>query len=166
MRVPLRGLGAALSLAKYGAHSAADCLNRKKTLCFISVRGGLCKSHSISKGICRFLGAYFMVFTLQRIAWFALAHCVLSICAGACAPQDTPLTQSVTLLLLNTTKICAPRFRLCGPSGPFRGHRFRFCSGVVHILIQNPSFCVGVVQILNSPWILTVSGSNLNRISI
>ena len=131
MRLPVCRLGAALILAKHGAHSAADCLNRKKPLCFISVRGGLSKSHSISKGICRFLGAFFMVFTLQRIAWFALAHCVLSMCAGACRPQGTPLTQSVTLLELNTTRLCAPRFRLCGPSGPFRGHRFRFCSGVV-----------------------------------
>ena len=164
MRDPGCRFGAALILAKHGAHSAADCLNGKKPLCFISVRGGLRKSHSISKGICRFLGAYFMVFTLQRIAWIALAHCVLSMCAGACRPQDTPLTQSVTLLELITTRICAPLFRLCGPSGPFRGHRFRFCVGGVHILIQNQIFCVGVVQILNYQWILTDSGSNLNRI--
>ena len=81
---------------------------------FISVRGGLFKSHSISKGILLFLGAYGMVFTLQRIAWIALAHCVLSMCAGACRPEDTPLTQSVTLLELDTTRICAPLFRLCG----------------------------------------------------
>ena len=145
MRPPVGGLGAAVILAKHGAHSAADCLNRKNPLCFISVRGGLSKSHSISKGILRFLGAFFMVFTLQRIAWIALAHCVLSMCAGACRPQDTPLTQSVTLLELTTTRICAPLFRLCGPSGPFRGHSFRFCSGVVHICIRDGSFCVGVV---------------------
>ena len=149
MRHPPCGLGAAAFLAKHGAHSAADCLNRKNPLCFISVRGGLCKSHSISKGICRFLGAYFMVFTLQRIAWIALAHCVLSMCAGACRPQDTPLTQSVTLLELIPTRICAPRFRLCGPSGPFRGHRFRCCVGRVHMSSDVKRFCVGGVYILN-----------------
>ena len=164
MRHPVGALGAALILAKHGAHSAADCLNRKKPLCFISVRGGLSKSHSISKGILRFLGAFFMVFTLQRIAWFALAHCVLSMCAGACRPQDTPLTQSVTLLELTPTRIWGQVFLLCGPSGPFRGHRFRFCSGVVHIFIQFRGFCGRVVQILNSPWNLADSGSNLNRI--
>ena len=164
MRVTVCRFGAVLILAKHGARSAADCSNRNNPLCFLSVRGGLSKSHSISKGILRFLGAFFMVFTLQRIAWFALAHCVLSMCAGACRPQGTPLTQSVTLLELNTTRLCAPRFRLCGPSGPFRGHRFRFCVGGVHMFIQFRRFCVGVVQILNSGGFWVGSESNLNRI--
>ena len=90
MRVPVRRCSVALILAKHGAHSAADCLHSKKPLCFISVRGGLCKSHSISKGILRFLGAFFMVFTAADCLVCSGALCFIDVRGGLSAAGHTP----------------------------------------------------------------------------